>query len=52
MIKEIKYKPVKNDMNVLSTLTTRTKNADLAGRIVFNEKMLKYLISGNTKINQ
>ncbi len=33
-----KIKPVKNDMAVLSTLTTRTKNADLAGRIVFNEK--------------
>jgi DNA polymerase-3 subunit epsilon len=25
-------------MAVLSTLTARTKNADLAGRIVFNEK--------------
>jgi len=30
--------PVKNDMAVLSALTTRTKNADLAGRIVFNDK--------------
>ena len=33
-----KIKPVKNDMAVLSTLTTRTKNVDLAGRIVYNEK--------------
>ncbi|MES2763708.1 MAG: exonuclease domain-containing protein [Bacteroidota bacterium] len=33
-----KTKPVKNDMAALSTLTTRTRNADLAGRIVFNEK--------------
>lgn len=30
--------PVKNDMAVLSELTARTKNADLAGRIVFNDK--------------
>lgn len=30
--------PVKNDMSVLSVLTARTKNADLAGRIIFNEK--------------
>ncbi len=33
-----KIKPVKNDMAVLSILTTRTKNVDLAGRIVYNEK--------------
>jgi len=33
-----KIKPVKNDMAALSTLTTRTKNVDLAGRIVYNEK--------------
>lgn len=32
------FKPVKNDMNVLSELTARNKNADLAGRIVFNDK--------------
>lgn len=30
--------PVKNDMSVLSTLTARNRNADLAGRITFNEK--------------
>ncbi len=30
--------PVKNDMTVLSELTARNKNADLAGRIVFNDK--------------
>lgn len=33
-----KFIPVKNDMNVLSELTARNKNADLAGRIVFNDK--------------
>ncbi len=32
------FKPVKNDMAVLSELTARTKNADLAGRIAFNDK--------------
>lgn len=30
--------PVKNDMTLLSELTARSKNADLAGRIVFNDK--------------
>ncbi|MCA6443426.1 MAG: 3'-5' exonuclease [Bacteroidetes bacterium] len=29
--------PVKNDMEVLSNLTTKTKNVDLAGRIVYND---------------
>lgn len=33
-----KHKPVQNDMNVLSAFSARTKNADLAGRIVFNDK--------------
>lgn len=32
------YKPVVNDVTKLSELTTRSKNADLAGRIIFNEK--------------
>ncbi|MBS1638189.1 MAG: 3'-5' exonuclease [Bacteroidetes bacterium] len=30
--------PVKNDMQALSELTARTRNADLAGRIVLNDK--------------
>jgi DNA polymerase III subunit epsilon len=32
------YKPVVNDMQVLSTLTNVGKNADLAGRIKYNDK--------------
>ncbi len=43
------YKPVQNDMSVLSTLTTRTKNADLAGRIVFNEKGVEVFAFGKHK---
>ncbi|HRH12558.1 MAG TPA: 3'-5' exonuclease [Bacteroidia bacterium] len=30
--------PVKNDIAVLSDLSAKTKNVDLAGRIIFNEK--------------
>ncbi len=30
--------PVKNDMSVISALSTRGRNADLAGRIIFNDK--------------
>lgn len=33
-----KYKPVVNDVSKLSDFSARTKNADLAGRIVYNEK--------------
>ena len=33
-----KFFPVRNDMNAISELSTRTKNADLAGRIVYNDK--------------
>jgi DNA polymerase III subunit epsilon len=32
------YMPVVNDIQALNDLTARTKNADLAGRIVYNEK--------------
>jgi DNA polymerase-3 subunit epsilon len=32
-----KYKPVVNDITRLSELSSKSKNADLAGRIVFNE---------------
>lgn len=44
-----KFKPVKNDMTVLSALTTRTKNADLAGRIVFNDKDIEVFNFGKHK---
>ena len=44
-----KFKPVKNDMTVLSTLTTRTKNADLAGRIVFNDNNVEVFNFGKHK---
>jgi DNA polymerase-3 subunit epsilon len=33
-----RFTPVKNDMGILSELTARNKNADLAGRVVFNDK--------------
>ena len=32
------YTPVVNDMKALSEFTARTKNADLTGQIIFNEK--------------
>lgn len=44
-----KYKPVQNDMNILSALTARTKNADLAGRIVFNDKGIEVFNFGKHK---
>ncbi|MES2568141.1 MAG: exonuclease domain-containing protein [Bacteroidota bacterium] len=44
-----KFIPVKNDMSVLSSLTTRTRNADLAGRIVFNEKDVEVFNFGKHK---
>lgn len=33
-----RYQPVVNDIGKLSELSTKTKNVDLAGRIVYNEK--------------
>lgn len=44
-----KFKPVKNDMAVLSALTTRTKNADLAGRVVFNDNNIEVFNFGKHK---
>lgn len=44
-----RFNPVKNDMSVLSTLTSRTKNADLAGRIVFNDKDVEVFNFGKHK---
>lgn len=41
--------PVKNDMNVLSALTARTKNVDLAGRIVYNEHNIEVFNFGKHK---
>jgi DNA polymerase-3 subunit epsilon len=32
------YNPVKNEVNALSELSMRSRNADLAGRIIFNQK--------------
>jgi DNA polymerase-3 subunit epsilon len=43
------FTPVKNDMGVLSELTARNKNADLAGRIVFNDKGLEVFNFGKHK---
>ena len=44
-----KFNPVKNDMSVLCALTTRHKNADLAGRIVFNDKDIEVFNFGKHK---
>ncbi len=44
-----KFHPVKNDMSVLSTLTARNKNADLAGRIVFNDHNVEVFNFGKHK---
>lgn len=41
--------PVKNDMIALSELTAKTKNADLAGRIVFNDKGQEVFAFGKHK---
>lgn len=43
------YKPVKNDMSVLSTLTARTRNVDLAGRIVYNDNNVEVFNFGKHK---
>lgn len=44
-----KFHPVKNDMAVLSALTTRTKNADLAGRVIFNDNNIEVFNFGKHK---
>lgn len=41
--------PIKNDMVALSEFTAKTKNADLAGRIVFNEKGIEVFAFGKHK---
>ena len=43
------YNPVKNDIASLSVLTAKTKNADLAGRIVFNENNVEVFSFGKHK---
>ncbi|MBN8694645.1 MAG: 3'-5' exonuclease [Bacteroidetes bacterium] len=42
-------KPVKNDMQVLSELTAKTKNVDLAGRIIFNDAGVEVFAFGKHK---
>lgn len=44
-----KHKPVQNDMNILSTFTARNRNADLAGRIIFNESGVEVFNFGKHK---
>lgn len=41
--------PVKNDMGILCQLSSRTKNVDLAGRIVYNEKGIEVFAFGKHK---
>ncbi|HRD39334.1 MAG TPA: hypothetical protein PLC65_11930, partial [Bacteroidia bacterium] len=42
-------KPVKNDMQALSELTAKTKNVDLAGRIIFNDAGVEVFAFGKHK---
>lgn len=42
-------KPVKNDIQALSELTAKTKNADLAGRIIFNDAGVEVFAFGKHK---
>ncbi|MBI2723398.1 MAG: 3'-5' exonuclease [Bacteroidetes bacterium] len=44
-----KFKPVQNDISKISELTTKTKNADLAGRIIFNENGIEVFAFGKHK---
>ncbi len=41
--------PVKNDMAILSNLTARTRNVDLAGRIVYNDNNIEVFNFGKHK---
>jgi DNA polymerase-3 subunit epsilon len=43
------YIPVKNDIHSLSLLTAKTRNADLAGRIVYNDKGIEVFSFGKHK---
>lgn len=40
---------MQNDINVISELTTRTKNVDLAGRIIYNDKNVEVFNFGKYK---
>lgn len=42
-------KPIKNDMQVLSEFSTKTKNVDLAGRIIFNDAGVEVFAFGKHK---
>ncbi len=44
-----KFKPVQNDIGKICELTTRTKNADLAGRVIFNESNIEVFSFGKHK---
>ncbi|MDI1353705.1 MAG: exonuclease domain-containing protein [bacterium] len=44
-----KLVPIKNDISVLSELSAKTKNVDLAGRIVYNEKGVEVFSFGKHK---
>ncbi len=44
-----KYPDLKNDVNFLSEFSARTKNADLAGRIIFNEQGIEVFNFGKHK---
>jgi DNA polymerase-3 subunit epsilon len=43
------YKPVQNDITKLSELSNRSRNVDLAGRIVYNEKGIEVFNFGKHK---
>ncbi|MCE3229951.1 MAG: polymerase subunit epsilon, partial [Bacteroidetes bacterium] len=44
-----KFKPVQNDISKISELTTKTKNVDLAGRIIYNENGVEVFAFGKHK---
>lgn len=44
-----KFIPVQNNISHLSALTTKTKNVDLAGRIIYNEKGIEIFNFGKHK---
>jgi DNA polymerase-3 subunit epsilon len=44
-----KYRPIQNDISRISELTTKTRNADLAGRIIYNENGVEVFAFGKHK---
>ncbi|MGZ3898947.1 MAG: exonuclease domain-containing protein [Bacteroidia bacterium] len=44
-----KFKPVQNDIGKICDLTTKTRNADLAGRVIFNESGIEVFAFGKHK---